>query len=107
MVMTDSAAYAIPSLTNATFAILLVFKEVGHPAGLFDKHWREMGEDFVHGLSSEEHPLYDEHLMVLVLVDINMILEARDTNNVKSFNLPIPSEEYMTEVEELAGEKGF
>jgi hypothetical protein len=106
--MTESAEYDMLSqIMRSTFVVLLVFNEVGDPAGLFDKHWREMGEDFVHGLSSEEHPLYDEHLMVLVLVDINMILEARDTNNVKSFNLPIPSEEYMTEVEELAGEKGF
>jgi hypothetical protein len=39
LVMTDSAAYDTPSQMRSTFVILLVFNEVGHPAGLFDKHW--------------------------------------------------------------------
>jgi hypothetical protein len=59
-----------------------------------------MGEYIVHRLSSEEHPLFDEHLMVLVLVDINTRLEARNTN-VKLFDLPMPSEEDIREVEEI------
>jgi hypothetical protein len=59
LVMNDSAAYTMPSKMRATFVILLVFNEVGHPAGIFDKHWRAMGEDFVHRLSSEEHLLSD------------------------------------------------
>jgi hypothetical protein len=77
--MTESAAYAMPSQIRATFVILLVFNEVGHPPGLFDKHYRVIGENVVHRLSSEEHPLSDEHLMILLLVDINMRLEARKT----------------------------
>jgi hypothetical protein len=67
---TDYTAYAMTSQTRATFVILVVFNQVGHPVGLCDKHWRAMDEDFVHRLSSKEHPLSDEHLMVLVLVDI-------------------------------------
>jgi hypothetical protein len=98
--MTKSAAYGMLIQKRATFVILLIFNEVGHPAGLFDKHWRAMGEDFVHRLSSEEHPLSDEHLMVLVLVDINMRLEAINTH-VKEFNPPMPREEEMREVEEI------
>jgi hypothetical protein len=101
LVMTESAAYVMPSQIRATFAILLVFNEVGHTAGLFDKHRREMGEDFVHRLSSEEHPLSDTHLMILVLVDINMRLEARNTH-LKALNLPIPKEEEMREVKSRA-----
>jgi hypothetical protein len=100
LVMTESAAYDMSNQTRATCVILLVFNEVGHPPGLFDKHWRAMGEDFVHRLSSEEHPLSDEHLMILVLVDINMRLEARNTN-LKALNLPIPNEEEMRELEEI------
>jgi hypothetical protein len=38
--------------------------------------------------------------MVLMLVDIHMRLEARNTN-VKAFNLFMPSEEEMREVEEI------
>jgi hypothetical protein len=38
--------------------------------------------------------------MVLVLVDINTKLKTRNTN-VKTFNLPIQSEEDMREVEEI------
>ena len=56
LAMTDSAAYDMPSQMRATFVILLVFNEVGEPDLLFDKHWRAMGEDFVHRLSSDEHP---------------------------------------------------
>jgi hypothetical protein len=52
MVMTDSAVYGMPSQMRANFGILLVYNEVGHPVGLFDKHCREMGEDFLHRLSS-------------------------------------------------------
>jgi ATP-dependent DNA helicase PIF1 len=100
LVMTESAAYDMPSHVRATFVMLLVFKEVGHPAGLFDKHWTAMGEDFVHRLSSEDHPLSDAHLMILVLVDINMRLEARNTN-LKALNLPMPEEEEIREVEEI------
>jgi hypothetical protein len=100
LVMTDYAAYDMPSQTRATFVILLVCNEVGHPAGLFDKHLRAMGEDYVHILSLEEHPLSDKHIMVLVLVDITRRFEAIDTN-VKAFNLPMPSEEEMREVEEI------
>jgi hypothetical protein len=59
LVMTDSAAYYMMSHMRATFVILMVFNEVEHPAGLFEKHWREMDEDFVHMLISEEHPLSD------------------------------------------------
>jgi hypothetical protein len=66
MVMTESAAYDMPNQMRATFVILLVFNEDGHPTGLFDKHCRAMGEYVVHRLSSEEHPLSNEHLMVLV-----------------------------------------
>jgi ATP-dependent DNA helicase PIF1 len=98
LVMSESAVYDTPSQIRDTFVVLLVFNKVGDPASLFDKHWRAMGEDFVHRLSSEEPTLSDEHL--LVLVDINMRLEARDTN-VKSFNLPMPLEEEMREVEEI------
>jgi hypothetical protein len=47
-----------------------------------------MGEDFLHMLSSEEHPLSDAHLLILVLVDINMILEANN-KNLKALNLPM------------------
>jgi hypothetical protein len=83
-----------------TFVILMVFNEVGHPAGLFDKHWRARGEYFLHMMSLEEHPLYDEYLIILVLVDNNMILEARYTH-VQAFNLPIPSEEDTREGEEI------
>jgi hypothetical protein len=36
LVMTDSAAYAMPSQMRATFVILVVFNEVGHTLGLFD-----------------------------------------------------------------------
>jgi hypothetical protein len=57
-----------------------------------------MGEYFLHRLSSEEHPLSDEHLMILVLVDINMRLEARNTH-LKAFNLPMRNEEEMREVD--------
>jgi hypothetical protein len=57
-----------------------------------------MCEDFVQRLSSEDHPFPDEHLMILVLVNINIRLEAR-TTNVKPFNLLIPSGEYIREVE--------
>jgi hypothetical protein len=98
--MTDSVAYIMPSHMRASFVIMLVFNKVGHPAGLFDKHWREMGKYFVHRLSSEEQPLSYEHLMVLVFLDINMRLETRNTN-VKGFNLPVPSEEDTREVEEV------
>jgi hypothetical protein len=59
-----------------------------------------MGENVVHMLSSEEHPLSDENIMVSVFVDIKMTLEARNTH-VKSFILPMPSEEEMREVEEI------
>jgi hypothetical protein len=59
-----------------------------------------MGEYFLRRLNSEEHPLSDEHLMILVLVDINMILEARN-KSVRAFNLPMPSEEEIREAEEL------
>jgi hypothetical protein len=59
-----------------------------------------MGDDFVHRLSSEEHPLSDEYLMILVLLDINMILEAMNTY-VRAFNLRMPSQEEMREVEEI------
>jgi hypothetical protein len=71
--MTESRVYDIYSKTRATFVILLVCNEVGHPSGLFNKHLRAMGVDFVHVLNSEEHPISDGHLMilVLVLVDIN------------------------------------
>jgi hypothetical protein len=95
MVLTESAAYDMPSQMRSTFIMMMVpvFKEVGNPAGLFYKHWRETSEDFVHRFSSEEHPLYDaHHLMILVLVDINMRLQARHTN-LKAINLPIPKEE--------------
>jgi ATP-dependent DNA helicase PIF1 len=98
--MTESAAYDMPSYLRATFVMLLVFKEVGRPAGLFDKHWRAMGEDFVHRLSSEDHTLSDAHLMILVLVDINMRSEARNTN-LKALNLPMPKEEEIREVGEI------
>jgi hypothetical protein len=70
------------------------------PAGLFDQNWRVMDENFVHRLSSEEHPLSDEHLLIFVLVDINMRLDAIITD-VRAFNLPMLSEEEMIEVEEL------
>jgi hypothetical protein len=100
LAMTNSSAYGMPSQTSAAFVILQVFIEVGHPAGLFDKHWWAMGECFVYMLSSDEHPLADEHLMVLVLMDINRRLEARNTHD-KKFNLPMPSEEELTEVEEM------
>jgi hypothetical protein len=33
-------AYCMPSQMRATFVILLVFNEVGHPAGIFEKYWR-------------------------------------------------------------------
>jgi ATP-dependent DNA helicase PIF1 len=92
LIMTESVAYDMTSYLRATFFMLLVFNEVGHPSGLFDKHWRAMGEDFVHGLSSEDHPLSDAHLMILVLVDINMRSEARN-KNIKALNLPMPKEE--------------
>jgi hypothetical protein len=59
-----------------------------------------MGEDFVHRLSSEAHPLSDEHLMILLLTNISMRLEARSTH-VKVFILPMPSEEEMREVTEI------
>jgi hypothetical protein len=72
----ESAAYDMPSQMRATFIILLVFSKVGHPAGLFDKHLRAVGEDYVHILSLEEHPLSDKHIIVLVLVDITRRLEA-------------------------------
>jgi hypothetical protein len=84
--------YEMPSQMRATFVILLVLNEVGHPAGLFDNHWSAMGEDFVHRLTSEEHPLSDAHLMILVLVDIHMRLEARN-KNFKALNLPMQKEE--------------
>jgi hypothetical protein len=100
LVMSDSAAYYMSSRMRNTFVILLVFNEFGHSVGLFHNYWREMGEDFVHRLSSEEHPLSDEHLMVLVLVDITMRLEAGNIN-VKAFNLPMSSEEETREVEEI------
>jgi hypothetical protein len=64
LVMTESAACGMPSKLRATRVILLVFNEAGHPTGLFDKHCRGMGEYVVHRLSSEEHPLSDEHVMV-------------------------------------------
>jgi hypothetical protein len=65
MFMTESAAYYMPSQMRSTFVILLIFNEVVHPVVLlFNKHWRAIGEDFVHRLSSEEHPLSDENLMV-------------------------------------------
>jgi hypothetical protein len=86
----------MPSQMSATFVIMMVFNKVGHPAGLFDKHWRATGEEFLHGLSSEENPLSDEHRMVLVLVDINM--EARNTY-ARALNLPMSNEEEMREVE--------
>jgi hypothetical protein len=82
--MIDSAAYRIPSKMRSTFVILLVLDI--------------LRVYFVHRLISEDHPLPDEYLMILVLVDINMRLEAR-TTNVKPFNLPIPSEEYTRDVE--------
>jgi ATP-dependent DNA helicase PIF1 len=97
LVMTESAAYDMPSQMRATLVILLIFNEVGHPAGLFDKHWRAIGENFVHRLSSEEYPLSDAHLMILVVVDINTRLEARSTN-LKAFNLPMPKEEEIRAV---------
>jgi hypothetical protein len=100
LVMTEYAAYNMSNHLRATFVVLLVFNEVGHPAGLFDKHWRAMGKDFVHRLSSEDHPLSDAHLMILVLVDINMRLEVRNTN-IKALNLPMPNEEEIREVEEI------
>jgi hypothetical protein len=53
LVMTDSAAYYMSSRMRNTFVILLVFNEFGHSVGLFHNYWREMGEDFVHRLSSE------------------------------------------------------
>jgi hypothetical protein len=91
LVMTDYVAFDIPSQMRAVFVILLVFHEVGHPVGLFDKHWIAIGEHFVHRLSSEEHPLSDKHLMMLVLLDINTRLEAINTH-VKAFNLPMRQE---------------
>jgi hypothetical protein len=97
LVMTDSAACDMSSQMRAAFVILLVFNEVGHLAGLFDKHCRASGGNFVHRLSSEEDPLSDEHLMVLVLVDIKMRLKARNPS-VKAFNLPMPHEEEMIEL---------
>jgi hypothetical protein len=100
LITTDSAAYAMMSKMRATSVILLLFKEVGYPPGLFDKHRRAMGKDFLHRLSSEDHPLSDEHPMILVFVDIEMKLEARNTN-LKAFNLPMPNEEGMREVEEI------
>jgi hypothetical protein len=51
-----------------------------------------MGEYFVHRLSSEEYPLSDEHLMILVLMDIHIRLEARN-KNLKALNPPKPNEE--------------
>jgi hypothetical protein len=96
--MTEYAVYEIPSKMRATFVIQLVFNEVGHPPGLFNKHWRAMGEDFLYRLSSEEHPLSDEHLMILVLLDIIMRCEATNTN-LKALNLPMPNEEDIREVE--------
>jgi hypothetical protein len=85
---------------RATFAILLVFNKVGNPAALFDNNWRVIGEYFLHSLCSEEHPLSGEHLMTLVVVDINMRLEASNSD-IRAFNLPMPSEEKMREVEEI------
>jgi hypothetical protein len=99
-VVNNSAVYYMSIQMRATFAILLIFNEVGNPAGLFDKHWRAMGEDFVHRLSTEEHTLYDEHLFFLVLVDISMIFEAIN-KKIKSVNLPMSSEEEIREVEEI------
>jgi hypothetical protein len=87
LVMTHAVAYGTPRQMRATFAILPVFKDVGHPVGLFDKHWSAMCGHFVHRSSSEEHPLSDEHLMVLVVID--MRLDARNTN-VKSFTYLCP-----------------
>jgi hypothetical protein len=39
--------------------------------------------------------------MVLVLVDINMRFEERNTYYIQSFNLPMPMEEEMREGEEI------
>jgi hypothetical protein len=100
LVMTESTVYDMSSQMRATFVILLVFNDVEHPPGLFDKHWREMGEYFVHRLSSEEHPLSYEHLTSLVLVDVDIKLEARNTN-IKALNLPMPNEEDIREAEEI------
>jgi hypothetical protein len=44
LVMTEYAVYAMLSKTRSTFVILLIFSEVGHPVGLFDNHWLEMGK---------------------------------------------------------------
>jgi hypothetical protein len=99
--MTESAEYDMLSqIMRSTFVVLLVFNEVGDPAGLFDKHWRAMGEDFVHKLSSEENPLYDAQLIILVLVDINIRLEARNTT-LKAPNLPMQNEGEIREVAEI------
>jgi hypothetical protein len=92
MVITESAAYDMSRQMRTTFVVLLVFNEVGHHAGIFDKHWMAMGAYFVRRLSSEERPLSDAHLMILVLVDIHMGLEARHTH-LKAINLPIINEE--------------
>jgi hypothetical protein len=100
LVMTESAAYDMLSQMRATCVTLLVFNEVGHPQGILNNYWRAMGEDLVRRLSSEEHPLSDAHLMILVLVDINMRLEARNTN-LKAISLPMPNEEEIREVEEI------
>jgi hypothetical protein len=49
LIMTESAVHYKPSQMRATFVIILVFNEVGHPVGLFDKI--AMGEDCVYMLS--------------------------------------------------------
>jgi hypothetical protein len=75
-VTTDSAYYGMPHQMRSTFIIMLVFNEVGDPVGL-------------HSLSLEEHPLSHEHIITLVLVDIKMRLDVKNTD-VRAFNLHIP-----------------
>ena len=88
--MEDAAQTKMPKHIRQLFVTILLFCRPADPAGLFDKYWSAMGEDFKHALERgriDTSEVSDEVVKTRVLMDLQDQLESQN-KRLQDFAMP-------------------
>jgi hypothetical protein len=86
--MEEARIYAMPTALRDLFITILVNINPADPILLFEKYWKDMGEDFQNQLITNNNNNNDDDLIKnMVLMDIEKLLDSFN-KSLKDFKLP-------------------
>ena len=96
--LTEGALTKMPSALRELFTTIVIFCQPANPKELFEKHYTEWADDFVHKAIKQGIHLSDSQIRTLVVLDLQQRLQSWD-KNVNMLGIPTPTPDELKDVE--------